>query len=271
MTSAKFIKRLFVSIFMMILWLGVFSVSWAQQREQDDEVKYLPPIISWLLNGQRQAPSFSSGAFIEQNGLIVVEMESLDAPTGWTLKNDDIDALGEYLEWTDGNSLQMPGNGVISLKVVIENPGTYQFIWRSSIREGEDTTDANDSFLKILADNFYGFRASDNSTVCPRDQAASNRCLGRDPEGASRDGWFKVYRSGGPAIAWVWRSSTSDNDAHAIYADFDFAGEYEIQISGRSMSHAIDRFVMFRTRNLDNNVTQNFATDSARNESATVP
>ena len=105
-------------------------------------------------------------------------MESLHLPSGWTLRSDDSSALGQYIEWTDPNSLQTPGNGLISVRVIIQNPGNYQFIWRNSIREGTSTTDANDSFLRILADNYYGFRSRDNSTVCPREQPASNRCVG---------------------------------------------------------------------------------------------
>lgn len=236
----------------------------------EENAKRVTPITTWLLQNQTQTPSFTSGAFIEEDGLLVVEMESLDAPEGWATKNDDNDAIGSYIEWTNRNSLQVPGNGLISVKVVINNPGIYQFIWRNSIREGDSTTDANDSFLKILADDFQGFRNSDQSVVCPREQPASNRCEGREPEGSSRNGWFKVYRSGGPAIAWIWRSSTSDSDAHSIYAEFDQAGEYEIQISARSQSHAIDRFVLFRSRNSTDNVSENFATNSARTESSRV-
>lgn len=173
---------------------------------------------------QTPAPTPSSGAFIESDGLVVVEMESLDLPSGWTLRSDDSSALGQYIEWTDPNSLQTPGNGLISVRVIIQNPGNYQFIWRNSIREGTSTIDANDSFLRILADNYYGFRSGDNSTVCPREQPASNRCVGRDPEGSSSDGWFKVYRSGGPVSSFIWSTRTSDSYAHSIFAEFDRAG-----------------------------------------------
>jgi hypothetical protein len=46
---------------------------------------------------------------------------------------------------------------------------------------------------------------------------------------------------------WFWRSSTSDNDPHDIFAKFDVAGIYDIEISGRSKFHAIDQFVLFKT------------------------
>lgn len=261
------ISKYFFATIKSILLLIVFSNSWAVE----ENAKQLPPIIHLLLDDQGDAPPISSGAFIEEDGLIVVEMESLDLPQGWTLKNDDADALGSYIEWTDNNRLRAPGNGLISIKVAINDPGTYQFLWRSSIREGVDTTESNDSFLRILADNFYGFRSSDSSIVCPREQDDSNRCNGRDPEGASSDGWFKIYRSGGTPPDWIWVTRTSDSDAHRIYVDFDQAGEYEIQISGRSQFHAIDRLVLFRSLNDADNITENFATNSARPESDRAP
>ena len=255
-------KKIFTLIFSGFV-LTVCSIAYAVEQE----IKYMPPIVKFVLDGQ-----LPSGPFLEQDGLIVVEMESLDAPQGWAIKNDDSNSIGRYIEWTSADTLGTPGNALISAKVVINNPGTYRFIWRSSIREGNNTTEANDSFLKILANNFYGFRTSNQSIVCPRGQESSNRCDGSAPNGASNNGWFKVYRSGGtPPNDWVWRSFTSDNDAHSIFADFDQAGEYEVQISARSQHHAIDRFVLFRSLNNDNNVNQSFATDSARPESVRAP
>ena len=197
-------------------------------------------------------------------------MESLQAPDGWARKTGD-GAIGGYLENTSPNRFNNPGTQVISAKVLINNPGTYQLVWRNSIREGTDTTEGNDAWLKILSDNFYGYRSSENSVVCPVQQEDSNRCNGRPPHGSSGEGWFKVYRSGGVPDAWIWSTRTSDDgDAHSIYADFDQAGEYEIQISARSKFHAIDRFALFRSRNSSNNVSQSVATDSEQPESATV-
>ena len=62
-----------------------------------DEEGVLPPIISILLDDQ--LPVFSSGAFLESDGLIVIEMESLNAPADWQLKPGD-GAIGSYIEWT---------------------------------------------------------------------------------------------------------------------------------------------------------------------------
>ena len=232
-----------------------------------DEEGVLPPIISILLDDQ--LPVFSSGAFLESDGLIVIEMESLNAPADWQLKPGD-GAIGSYVEWTGNNNFNNQGEGLITAKIVISDPGTYRFDWRNSIRAGTSTTDSNDSWLKILADNFYGFRSSDNSVVCPADQESTNQCIGDRPEGSTGNGWFKVYRSGGSALDWRWSARTSDSDGHPIFADFNQAGEYEIQISGRSKNHAIDRLVLFRSNNVSGNITENFATSNERLESTRV-
>ena len=263
------IKQQIYAIIAFGLTLPFYTSSWANQ----DEAKKLVPVVTLILdNAKIEIPTPSSGTFIEEDGLIVIETESLELPQGWTLKDDDNDAIDSYIEWTNNNTLQTPGNGLITAKVFINAPGTYQFAWRNSIRDGDEPTESNDSFLKILADNFYGFRSGDGSIVCPVDKPDSNRCDGRDPEGTSKDGWFKVYRSGGnPPNDWLWVARTSDSDAHTIYADFDQIGEYEIQISGRSKFHAIDRLVLFRSLNDDDNITLNFATNGSRPESEIAP
>jgi hypothetical protein len=122
--------------------------------------------------------------------------------------------------------------------------------------------------LRIESPNFYAKKISDaqGSTplghiICPNGQSSSNRCEGEPPEGSSSDGWFKVYRTGNPVDEWVWRSFTSDNDPHAIFAEFDTSGEYNILIAGRSFGHGIDRFVLYRSDNSDNNVDEAVATD----------
>lgn len=256
-----------------MLLISLFCVTCASGNTHrgSDTLQKITPIICGLLLGDEGSPqTITPDSFIEQGGLLVVELESLDSPLGWQKKRGD-GALGSYLEWEGQNHFNQPGNGLITIRLAVDTPGTYQFAWRSSIREGTSSTDANDSWLRIQADNFYGVRSSQVTPVCPNEQLASNRCSGRVPNGSSKEGWFKVYRSGGVTGDWQWRSFTSDNDAHVILADFDRKGEYLLEISARSKNHAIDRFVLFRSRNIDNNVDESFATDASRPESAIAP
>ena len=192
-------------------------------------------------------------AFVEDNGLIVIEMESAsDIPANWpqeTVFNNFTGA--SYIRYNGDNNFGNPGEDEMAYQVFISNPGLYRFRWRNLIAEGTSNTDSNDSWLKIQANAYYGLKGND-SIVCPKGyDPQTNDCptnLDGDgdvtPEGSGRDGWFKIYRSG-PG-EWVWSTNTSDNDSHQIYARFDQTGLYTILVSGRSANHAIDRLVMYR-------------------------
>lgn len=204
--------------------------------------------------------------FLEQDGLLVIDLASLDLHVNWEVNTAKQSISDRFIEWNGSDYFNDPGYGATSAKFYIQNPGVYRFDWRNLINHGADPTEHNDSWLKILADNFYGHKA-DNHIVCPREQDSGNQCVGSGPQGSSSKGWFKVYRSGGPTDEWKWAAYTSDNDSHAIYAVFDNVGEYELQISGRSRNHAIDRLVLYRYGNETDNVNAGFATSTEREES----
>ncbi|MEM1141602.1 MAG: carbohydrate-binding protein [Pseudomonadota bacterium] len=101
------------------------------------------------------SPNPVSSTFQEVNGLIVVEMESLGPAVGWQQKSGS-GAIGSYLEWAAPDSFDFPGQGQLRVPIRITTPGIYRFLWRSSIRAGNDPTEHNDTWLKIDADSFYG-------------------------------------------------------------------------------------------------------------------
>ncbi len=191
--------------------------------------------------------------FVEQEGLLVIEIESIPmVPNGWAEEVEFSGFTGSsYFRYAANNQLNNPGVDLLNYPVLIQNPGLYRFRWRNLIAEGTSTTDANDSWLKIDASAFYGQQGND-SIVCPKGyDVMQNDCpveLDADmnvvPAGSGSAGWFKVYRSG--QGEWVWSTQTSDSDAHQIYARFDQPGIYQIQVSGRSKDHAIDRMVAYR-------------------------
>lgn len=188
--------------------------------------------------------------FEEENGLLVVEFESLNEVNGWAKERTVDGFLGtDYIVWDKGQFLGTPGNGLLTYNLKITNPGTYRFIWRSRVNFGDSGADHNDSWLRFDdANQFYGKKGE--SFVYPAD-----RNLTPLPNGASKDGWFKIYRSG--KDSWKWQSSTSDNDGHDIFVVFDDSGIYTMEVSIRSSYHALDRFVLF-----SENVNQADATDS---------
>lgn len=221
----------------------------------------------------------TGGAFIEQNGLVVIEMESADnLPNNWETISDYSTTFspnvnnpteatgGDFIIWQASQSLNTPGNGLITYQVQITNPGTYQFKWRNQVGNGTNTTEHNDTWLKIEADAFYGSKDNGNSIVCPNGALPSNDCSSTtNLNGSSSSGWFKIYSSG--ANNWSWSTNTSDNDAHQIFARFDAEGTYNILVSARSSSHVIDRMVLVNESLAGNNGQNTSLAESPRTTS----
>lgn len=179
--------------------------------------------------------------FKEAGGILRVDVTSTTSPLGqWVLRDSLAGAIdGDYLEFEGPNFFNAPGNSTLTYKIRITTTGTYLFNWRSRITEPNETTEYNDSWLRCPdADLFYAERSG--SRVFPRGSGRTP-----NPEGSSRENWFKVYQN--RANEWFWRASTSDRDPHSIYMQFDNPGDYTIEIAGRSKGHAIDRFVLIHS------------------------
>ncbi|WP_299836555.1 hypothetical protein [uncultured Tenacibaculum sp.] len=186
--------------------------------------------------------------FNEKDNFILVEFENNEFPADWELKNSGSATGKGYYVWTGNQSLGTPSNGLVEFKININNPGTYRFLWSSAVTQGNNGSDHNDSWLKFPdADDFYGER--DGARIYPKGTGKTP-----NPNGASADGWFKIYRSGND-LDFKWQAATSDNDSHNVYVKFENSGVYSMQVSARSSGHAIDKFMLFN----DSNYTQNEA------------
>ena len=170
----------------------------------------------------------SGAQFQEVNGIAVIEAENGTRPSAWPRETSVSGATaGAYMAYRGSNSFSSPSSNVARYTVRINSPGTYRFIWRNRIGVIADhnaNTEHNDSWLRINASNFYGQRGS--SRVFP---------------GGS--GYFKVYTN---TLGWNWASQTVDFNPHQIYAVFNSAGVYTIEIAGRSNGHFIDRLVLYK-------------------------
>ena len=164
--------------------------------------------------------------FIEKDGMVRVDIENPSSTAnGWATANTlaGFEGLG-YIVWTGNDNFNTPGIGIIKFSIKINTPGTYQFVWSSRIAQGTSNTDFNDSWLRIpTARDFYAEKTN-GEKVYPKGSGKTPV-----PEGAGSNGWFKVYMN--KVGEWFWRSSTSDNDPHNIFAKFD----------------AINQFVLFKT------------------------
>ena len=93
----------------------------------------------------------------EQNGQVVIEIEA-ESPNGdWTKKTSVSGYKGSgYFEWTGPNYFGEPGNGTLRYKIKINNPGKYQFLWRTQIMIGDDPREHNDSWLRMSGEPASG-------------------------------------------------------------------------------------------------------------------
>ncbi|MEM9047476.1 MAG: SdrD B-like domain-containing protein [Pseudomonadota bacterium] len=221
------------------------------------------------------------GAFIEKDGIVVIEAESADnLPGAWRTRDNynsnvtsGIDNAGnatggDFIVWEGKQYFGAPGNGVVTYEVQISKTGVYTFEWRSQVGRGSETSEHNDTWLKIEADQFYGYQASDDTYVRPVGApAGSFPPNSAYPSGASKDGWFKVYHG---TQNWNWGGWTSDHDGHRIKAVFDAPGTYSIHLSARSSSHVIDRMVLWHD-DVNGNVAKNLSRAESERVGDTTP
>ncbi len=179
--------------------------------------------------------------FNEKEGLVTVEFEEAEFSEDWKLKPDGTNVSGAgYMVWEGAQHLGEPGNGKARFMIKIENAGTYQFLWKSAVKIGDNGTDHNDTWLRFNdADDFYAKNGT--SIVYPKDTGKTP-----NPEGATKDGWFKIYRSGSN-LDFKWQASTFDNNGHDVFVVFENPGTYLMEVSARSSGHGIDKFVLFNT------------------------
>ncbi|MEM9984598.1 MAG: hypothetical protein AAF804_05830 [Bacteroidota bacterium] len=176
----------------------------------------------------------------ESGGLVIIELESAVSYGLWELESSRPGFTGEgYLHYNGTNYYNQPGNSLLKFEIAIEKAGKYRFQWHSLIAVGQSNTEHNDSWLRFRdASDFYGEK--EGQRVYPKGTGKSP-----NPEGSSADGWLKIYQNS--LNNWTWATRTSDRDPHDIYVEFDTAGVYTLEISGRSTGHAINRLALYHS------------------------
>lgn len=177
--------------------------------------------------------------FVEENGILNIELENAEVPEGWEKRTNLPDYLGKsYLQWEGDNHMRKPGDGIVTYKIEINNTGIYRIQIRGYIAEGTSGSEHNDVWLRMPdANDYYGEK--NGNVIYPAGIGKSP-----NPKGASSDGWFKIYNN--TKNKWSWASRTSDHDGHNIYAKFNKADVYTIEISGRSSGFAVDRITLYQ-------------------------
>ncbi|GAB3022833.1 hypothetical protein GCM10027185_21290 [Spirosoma pulveris] len=177
----------------------------------------------------------------ERDGLVVIEAENLNLPSGWQKKTTAPRYTGNgYIEWVNADNFSQPGTGLVETTIKINKVGKYTFQWRNQVGKGTVLTDHNDTWLRFPdASDFYGEQGT--RKVYPYGSGKTP-----NPNGAGADGWFKVYFNAG-VQDWAWSSFVSDNDPHSVIVEFSTPGVYKLQISSRSANHLIDRLVLYHS------------------------
>jgi len=167
------------------------------------------------------ASGANAATFLESDGKVVIEAESANPAGAWSRQSNISGAKGgAYLVWTGANlfGVNSAGSGTLRYTFRVREAGNYELRWRSYIAEGNNATEANDSWVRFpTGQNING-------------QHALN-------------GWTKAFQN--QLNQWSWSAKTVDNVGRPIRQFFS-AGDHVIEISGRSRGHAIDRLVMFQ-------------------------
>ncbi|WP_271781866.1 Ig-like domain-containing protein [Aquimarina algiphila] len=196
-----------------------------------------------------------TGAWVESDGYLVIDTESLDFPTNslWSKKTTGGNQpLGNgYIQY-DGPDRQFVDplpDGVLKYDIKINTPGTYQFIWRTGYGFNSTTFDgANDSWLKVNGTDFYGTKGS--------------------AKVGSLNEWMKVWVQKNAFVNECFGEHNGQNGL-VIFADFDAPGYYSIEVAGRSQGHVIDRLFMFQTGK--GTIAMNTTTPESPREGNTTP
>ena len=182
--------------------------------------------------------------FIETDGLLVMEVESMAPVDDWSLRDIVSGYTGTgYYEWKHGNnaqSIDASGSGVLTYAFTITKTGRYRFRFRSA---APDVTEHNDVWVRFRNHEVVAIRNSSEFTI-------------------NQNAWFKVYQNNSNNN-WTWDASTKDHDPHSIFVDVDTPGTYQLQLSGRSTLFKMDRLVLYHA-----DVNQSVATDPNTPESA---
>lgn len=92
-----------------------------------------------------------TGPFLEENGLVVVEAESIDLTgTDWVSESSDAGYTGNgYIRWNGADYFGTPGNGIIAIPFKVNTAGNYYVKLRMSHLGAPAGDQWNDTWMKM--------------------------------------------------------------------------------------------------------------------------
>lgn len=205
----------------IVLGGGVRSVGLPPQAPEEDWVVLVtrredsganaPPVVE--ITDVIPLDTVDGGSFQEENGLVVIEMESMPTVDGWQLQTDVAGFTGDgYFRWEGPDLFGNPGaQGVIQYRFSISNPGLYQMRFRNHRDGGIPFDQENDIWARMDSGQ-----------------------------------WIKVFS--GQQGVWNWASNFDFGEGNRPPATYQLSeGEHTFTISGRSQGFRVDRVVFYNT------------------------
>lgn len=159
--------------------------------------------------------------------VVQIEAESLAISGDWSVVQDSDASGGKYITWlglsSGQNNRDAADGDIISTPIEIPTAGTYSFKWLMRQPDGVDSDKGNDAWLYFPDADRYG------------------------PEGTS-NGYGEFIKVYGRATKGEFEYSGTGEDSNGhtqIALEFDQAGEYTMEISGRSHGLQIDKILVF--------------------------
>lgn len=155
------------------------------------------------------ASEIADGAYLPDDGLLVVDLESGSPSGGWTAET----ALagftgGSYLRWAGANLFGTPGTDPFGFDFWIEDPGRYHFRIHNR-HDDPDSTMANDLWVRM--------------------------------DGGD---WVKAFSW--QRGQWTWATQHEFSPSDKPQAEYTLArGNHRIEFSGRSFDYMVDRFHLY--------------------------
>lgn len=147
--------------------------------------------------------------YLMEDGLLVVELESLGAGGAWALEDDVPAHTGSgFLRWTGPDHFAEPGHDTFAVEFQVPEAGVYDFRLRN-YHDHPDSTEANDVWVRM--------------------------------DGGK---WVKLFSS--VRGQWTWASNHEFDDGDKPLAQYTLeAGEHRLEFSGRSFDFRMDRFHLY--------------------------
>jgi hypothetical protein len=191
----------------------------------DGVVEHISNNLPYAIGGSTGGATQEAGAFVEKDGIVMWEAESVPPQGGWQLQQEIKGYSGSgYYTWMGENHFKSPpSSGMLRYVVKITQAGNYEFVFKTKNTYGIKH-EHNDSWVKV---------------------PTGEDVAGEEP---LKGDWNKVYQS--QANIWSWQAYTVDGVQNPIRVYLS-AGVHEVWLAGRSTGHGVDRLGLYRYQDMN--------------------